>query len=95
MNKNKFFASVALAIPAAFVISTAVVPTADVAAAASITDVVYTVGSQNAALSFETFTAALNAEVLTDLNIKYVKLSDGKYYSFKIYINVKYVWNVS
>jgi hypothetical protein len=70
---------------AAALAATAVVPVIAApasAAAAPVTEVVYVTDGKNVSLSFETFTAALNAEVLTNLDIKYVKAADGNYYTF-------------
>ena len=53
--------------------------------APSITDTIYSVNNQNVSLDFDYFTDALNAEMLKDLNIQYIKLSDGKYYSFDVF----------
>jgi len=84
MMKNKLFASLVFAVPAVMVVSS-VVPVLNATAevnAPTIGGVVYTIDNQQVELSFDYFTQALNAEVLTDLNLGYVKLSDGKYYSF-------------
>ncbi len=68
-------------IASAAIVPTIAVPTAS-AAVAPVSDVVYDVNGQNTSIGFDNFSEAINAEVLTDLNVKYVKASNGKFYSF-------------
>lgn len=49
------------------------------------TQTVYKVNNSHVALDFDYFTSALNANVLTDLNIQYIQLSNGKYYTFAMF----------
>ncbi|MCP1143680.1 hypothetical protein [Lysinibacillus endophyticus] len=49
------------------------------------TQTVYIVNGSNVALNFDYFTSAINAKVLTDLNIQYIQLSNGKYYQFSMF----------
>lgn len=80
MNKKYLLASLALTVPAIAITLPAEANTVSVQAT------VYSVNGQNVSVNFETFTAALNAEVLKDLGIRYIQMNNS-YYDFELLTN--------
>lgn len=77
MNKKYLLASLALTVPAIAITLPAEANTVSVQAT------VYSVNGQNVSVDFETFTEALNAEVLNDLGIRYIQMNNS-YYDFEL-----------
>jgi len=72
--------AIAAALAAAAVIPVVATPAS--AAVSPISEVVYVVDGKNVSLDFATFTAALNAETLKSLDIKFIQTPNGNYYTF-------------
>lgn len=91
MNKKHIFASLALSSTAIF----AFAPMSELVVEASTPSVnatIYSVNGINVSLDFDTFTQALNAGVLNDLNIKYIQIGTS-YYSFDTFTSALNAFN--